>query len=160
MVELNNLCQSEPNELLLAIDGFQKEILESFLVSTGNDYLASADKWLNAGPSNTAKFGGEPNKAIIYRDKLLEEVEKFICGDNRYDEDRKKISESADKSKQYIIGVMSTAIGSTMGVAGTFVAPVIVLLIMSIGKMAVNAWCEMRKEIKKPMEIGQQNEGN
>jgi hypothetical protein len=43
---------------------------------------------------------------------------------------------------------MSAAIGKTLGAAGAFIAPVIVLLILSIGKMAVNAWCEMRKETR------------
>lgn len=146
MEELSTLIQSEQDELLTTIDSFQVDILKSFLVSTSNDYLKSADYWLNASTANTARFGGEPNKTKIYRDKLLEELEKFICGDAQYEEDRKKIGESADKSQKYIIGVMSVAIGKSLGVAGTFIAPVIVLLILSIGKMAVNAWCAMRKE--------------
>jgi hypothetical protein len=132
MKELSTLIESEQDELLSTIDGFQADIVKSFLVSTSNDYLKSADYWLNASTANTAKFGGEPNKTKIYRDKLLEELEKFICGDAQYEDDRKKIGESADKSQKYIIGV--------------FIAPVIVLLILSIGKMAVNAWCAMRKE--------------
>lgn len=148
MEELNALLNSEQEELIASLDGFQADIINIFLADTGNDYLASVDKWLNASTSNTAKFGGETDKAKIYRDKLLDEIEKFICGDVAYEEDRKKISESADKTKQYTIGVISTAIGSTMGVAGTFLAPIIALLIMSMGKMVVNAWCEMRKEIR------------
>ena len=148
MKELTNIIQSNPSELLTSIDDFQAEILKTFLENTSNDYLTSADNWLNATTANTAKFGGEPGKAKIYRDKLLEELEKFLCGAEEYEEDRKKIAESSDKSKQYVIGVMSVAIGKTIGAAGTFLAPVIVLLIMSLGKMALNAWCEMGKEIK------------
>jgi len=148
MEELTNIIQSDPSELLTSIDDFQSEILKTFLENTSNDYLTSADNWLNATTANTAKFGGEPGKSKIYRDKLLEELEKFLCGAEEYEEDRKKIAESSDKSKQYVIGVMSVAIGKTIGAAGTFLAPVIVLLIMSLGKMALNAWCEMRKEIK------------
>jgi hypothetical protein len=147
MEELSKIIQSEPNDLLLSIDDYQAEIIKTFLISSSNNYLESADKWLNATTANTAKFGGEPNKAKIYRDKLLDELEKFLCGDEKYEEDRNKIGESQDKSQKYIIGVMSVAIGKTIGAAGAFIAPVIVLLLMSIGKMAVNAWCEMRKEI-------------
>jgi hypothetical protein len=146
MEELSNIIESDQDALLSSIDDFQAEIIKSFLVSTSNDYLVSADNWLNASTANTAKFGGEPNKAKIYRDKLLEELEKFLCGDQQYEDDRKKIVESTDKSQKYIIGVMSTAIGKTLGAAGPFIAPVIVLLILSIGKMAINAWCAMRKE--------------
>lgn len=148
MEELSKIVELEPTELLLTIEEYQREIIETFLSNTNNDFFASADKWLNATTANTAKFGGNPNKAKIYRDKLLEEVEKFLCGDQQYDDDRTKISESADKTKEYIIGVMSVAIGNVIGAAGTFIAPVVVLLIMSMGKMGVKAWCEMRKEIK------------
>ena len=148
MEELSNIIQSDQDSLLSSIDDFQAEIIKTFLASTSHDYLVSADNWLNASTANTAKFGGEPNKAKIYRDKLLEELEKFLCGDQQYEDDRKKIAESTDKSQKYIIGVMSAAIGKTLGAAGPFIAPVIVLLILSSGKMAINAWCEMRKEAR------------
>jgi len=148
MEELSNITQSHQDSLLSSIDDFQAEIIKTFLASTSNNYLVSADNWLNASTANTAKFGGEPNKAKIYRDKLLEELEKFLCGDQQYEDDRKKIAESSDKSQKYIIGVMSAAIGKTLGAAGPFIAPVIVLLILSIGKMAINAWCAMRKEAR------------
>lgn len=148
MEELSTIIQSNQESLLASIDNFQADIIKTFLVSTSNNYLVSADKWLNASTSNTAKFGGEPDKAKIYREKLLEELEKFVCGDQQYDDDRKKIAESTDKSQKYIIGVMSAAIGKALGVAGAFIAPVIVLLILSFGKMAINAWCAMRKEGK------------
>ncbi len=149
MEELNNIIQSDQEQLLASIDDYQADIIKSFLSNTSNDFLQSADNWLNASPANTAKFGGEQNKAKIYRDKLLEELEKFFCGDQQYDDDRKKIADSTDKSQKYIIGVMSAAIGKSLGVAGPFIAPVIVLLILSIGKIAINAWCAMRKDEKR-----------
>ncbi len=148
MEELSQIIESDQDTLLSSIDDFQSDIIKAFLASNSNDYLASADNWLNATTANTAKFGGEPSKAKIYRDKLLEELEKFMCGDQQYEEDRKKIADSTDKSQKYIIGVMSAAIGKTLGAAGPFIAPVIVLLILSIGKMAINAWCAMRKEAR------------
>jgi hypothetical protein len=148
MEELNNIVQLEQEDLLLAIDDYQSEIIKAFLAKTSNNYLESADNWLNANTANTAKFGGGQNKVKIYRDKLLEELEKFLCGDEQYEDDRKKISDSTDKSQKYVIGVMSAAIGKVLGTAGAFIAPVIVLLILSIAKMAVNAWCAMRKETK------------
>jgi hypothetical protein len=148
MEELSNILKVEPNKLLNALDNYQEEIIRTFLISSSNNYLECADKWLNATTANTAKFGGDPNRAKIYREKLMEELEKFLCGDMQYEEDRKKISESKDKTEKYIIGVISTAIAKTIGTAGAFIAPIIVLLLISIGKMALNAWCAMRKEIK------------
>jgi hypothetical protein len=148
MDELNKIVQEDPEILINCLDNYQIEIIKSFLSSNSNNYLDSADRWLNASTTNTAKFGGDTNKSQIYREKVLNEVENFLCGDDRYDSDRRKIFDATDKSQKYIIGVMSAAIGKTLGVAGTFIAPVIVLLIISIGKIAVNAWCEMRKTLR------------
>lgn len=147
MEELDNLLNEEPITIIGTLDGYQQDIINSFLENNSNNYFDAADKWLNATTSNTAKFGGL-NKTKIYREKVLEELEKFLCGNEKYEEERNKISESTDKSREYVIGVLSTAIGSSLGTAGTFIAPVIVLMILNIGKMALNAWCEMRKELK------------
>lgn len=148
MEELNIILHGDKDELLSTVQPFQAEILNSFIEQKSNDYLEAAELWLSSTPSNTAKFGAEQKKEKIYRDKLIDEIEKFLCGDERYSEDREKIAKSGDQTQKYIIGVMSAGIGQTLGVAGTFIAPVIVLVLLSFGKMAVNAWCEMRKENK------------
>lgn len=148
MEELDGILSGEKTELLNTIQPFQKDIIDSFLEQKNNDYLDAAELWLNSSPTNTAKFGTEQKKEKVYIDKLIEEIEKFLCGDERYNEEREKIAESGDQTQKYIIGVMSAAIGQTLGVAGTFIAPVIVLILLSFGKMAINAWCELRKEKK------------
>jgi len=148
MEELDKILSGDQTALLNTIQPFQKEIIDSFLEQKNNDYLEAAELWLNSTPSNTAKFGTEQKKEKVYRDKLIEEIEKFLCGDDSYSEEREKIAESGDQTQKYIIGVMSAGIGQTLGVAGTFIAPVIVLLLLSFGKMAINAWCELRKEKK------------
>jgi hypothetical protein len=146
MKELSIILNSEEDELLNTIPNFQKYIIQSFLEQKNHNYIDAAELWLKSSPSNTAKFGAEQKKENIYRDKLIDEIEKFLCGDEKYDDDRKKIVDSGDKTQKYIIGVMSVAIGKSLGVVGTFIAPVIVLLLLSFGKMAINAWCAMRKE--------------
>lgn len=147
---IEDFTQLEPRELIGSLDNYQQEIVLALLKATNNNYLEAADKWLSASPSNTAKFGGDSSHSTIYREKVVEEIEKFLCGNEpSYEEEREKLKEQSDKSQKYIIGVLSTAIGSQLGVAGVFIAPVIVLIIISMGKICINAWCEMRKEIKK-----------
>lgn len=147
---IEDFTQLEPRELIGSLDNYQQEIVLALLKATNNNYLEAADKWLSASPSNTAKFGGDSSHSTIYREKVVEEIEKFLCGNEpSYVEEREKLKEQSDKSQKYIIGVLSTAIGSQLGVAGVFIAPVIVLIIISMGKICINAWCEMRKEIKK-----------
>lgn len=146
---IEDFTQLDPTELIGSLDNYQQEIVRALLKATDNNYLELADKWLSASPSNTAKFGGDSSHSTIYREKVVEEIEKFLCGnDTTYEEERKKLNEQSDKSQKYIIGVLSTAIGLHLGVAGVFIAPVIVLIIISMGKICINAWCEMRKEIK------------
>ncbi|WP_017259774.1 hypothetical protein [Pedobacter arcticus] len=145
MEELLNIVKAENEELLSTLDPYQKDIIQTFLDNNANNYSDGVDRWLNATLSNTSNFGGE-GRSKVYREKLLEEFEKFLCGDDKYEEDRKKIEQSSDKSHKYIVGVLSAAIGNSLGISGIFLAPVIVLLILNIGKMALNAWCEMRKD--------------
>lgn len=47
---------------------------------------------------------------------------------------------------------MSAAIGGSIGVAGVYIAPVIVLILLNIGKIVKNAWCEMMKEKKEALQ--------
>ena len=73
-----------------------------------------------------------------------------MCGtDPVYKPEREKLYQQSGVSVHYILGVLASAIGGQIGVAGTYIAPVIVLLVMSFCKIGVNAWCEMRKEINK-----------
>ena len=148
-MSLDEFTQLTPDDLISSLDNFQQEIVRTLLKVTNGNYLEVADKWLSASPSNTAKFGGEINRSVLYREKVVDEIEKFLCGnDSTYEEERRKLNIQSDKSQKYIVGVMSTAIGGQLGVAGTFIAPIIVLLVISMGKMCINAWCEMRREIK------------
>ncbi|WP_417367065.1 hypothetical protein [Flavobacterium beibuense] len=135
-------------ELLDLIPNYQKEILTELLEESNQDYIKVAEIWLSSNSSQTAKFGSLQNNSKLYIEKLWDEIEKFLCGSESYSEERKKISSNSEQGKKYIISIMSAAIGSNLGVAGTFIAPVIILVLSSIGKMAVNAWCELRKELK------------
>lgn len=151
---LDAFFQLGQEDLLLGLEPYQQELIKDLL--SKNSYLNAVDLWLQASPSQTAEFGGDPDKSKskVYRDKLVEEIEKFVCGtDVSYEEDRNKILEQKDASQQYIIGVLSSAIGSKFGVVGTFIAPVIVILIMSFEKMSIKAWCEYRKTIRNTGEI-------
>lgn len=159
MEKLGLLIEVSDNELLDTLEPYQREIIEQFITQSKGDYLGCADKWLNATPHNTAKFGTQPSTSKLYRDKLFDEIEKFLCGDERYEEDRKKINSTANNSNTFLISSMSAAIGTYLGVAGTFIAPVLVLLLMSCGKMSINAWCEMRKGTRENNTSSQQMDG-
>lgn len=58
------------------------------------------------------------------------------------------MDKQGDVTKEVIISVMSAAIGSVIGVAGAFIAPIIVLLLLALGAIVKNAWCETRNALK------------
>lgn len=139
------LAQSE-QEMLGCLEPYQQELINELLCITKGDRLAAADKWLNSNMSQTVVFGGE-KKHSVFRDKFFEELEKFICGcdDGRYEAERKELLETSTKGKEAILYAISAAIGAQMGVAGAFVAPALVLIFQSTGKIVINAWCETQK---------------
>lgn len=153
---LDDYLQLDENSLIASLDTYQQDLIRSLIDNSDGDYKVAADKWLSASPSFTAQFGGEHNRSSVFREKVFEEVEKFICGcdDGRYDKEREKLTEQGDLTKEAIISVMSAAIGGCIGVAGVYIAPVIVLILLSIGKIVKNAWCEMMKERREALEKG------
>lgn len=146
-MSINDYFQSPPEFLISSLEPYQQELINELLKAAEGDFERAADLWLNASPAQTAAFGGEKEHLKVYREKITDEIEKFICGtDESYSAEREKLQNNSDATQQYIVGVLSTAIGAHLGVAGAFIAPVIVLVIISFSKIALNAWCEMRKE--------------
>ncbi len=146
-MNVDDLFNSSPELLVTGLEKYQQNLVNALLSSTSGDYERAADLWLSATPAQTAGFGGDNSHFKLYREKVIDELEKFVCGtDDSYQVDRERINEKADATREYIIGVLSAGIGSHLGVSGAFIAPIIVLVIMSLGKISVHAWCELRKE--------------
>jgi hypothetical protein len=144
MKQLDILFSSEPEDLLRTLPQYQQEIINS-LLQKESDYLLVVDKWLTSKPTNTFGFGGDSRNPSLYKDVVLDELEKFICGDKKYSEDRKKLGTTTNVA----VGAIAHAIGASLGVAGAYILPVVVLLIINAGKLPLNAWCEYRKNNKK-----------
>lgn len=107
-----------------------------------------AAAWLSVSPQNTFPFGVEKGERI-FLNKLWDEVEAFLCGDPKYESDRQKLEQESNITHTYFVGVVSAAIAPTVGSSGVFLAPVIAIILMSMGKITINAWCKLRQEIKE-----------
>lgn len=134
----------DEDSLFGCLEDYQQSIIKELVLASNGDYLEAANKWLGANMQQTVVFGGEGKKSSIYRDKVFGELEKFVCGcdDGTYDEEREQLRKNGATGKEYIISILSAAIGAKIGVAAAFVAPIIVLIIQSLGKIVINAWCE------------------
>lgn len=127
------------DEWLSVLKPYQKDIILQLVSQYGEE--KAIEKWLTAsGPTSTVKFGGEGNmKPFLDRYKI--EIDKLICGHPDYNNERTEFGENGQNLKTVIVSSISSLIGSTLGVSGAVLAPVIVLSLYTAGKMGVKAYC-------------------
>lgn len=146
MNKLNLIFQDE--KLIDSLDDYQKEIINQLIEQNDNNYDIAAEKWLNTISTNISKFGGNQSQMSLYKEKVYDEIEKFLCDKDSYEEEKSKLKESKDNSVKFIIAFISSAIGNYLGAASAYIAPIVVLFVLNAGNISINAWCELRKEKK------------
>src|SRR6476646_3273682 len=126
MATLDDAIGGNETDWIGALPKYQQDIVNT-LLSQGKTPEEIATAWLSAaGPANTFPFGTHRGTTLFF-EKLLDEVEAFICRDDRYAEDKKKLLTGAEATHAYIVGVISAAIGHTVGAAAPYIAPAIAL---------------------------------
>ncbi len=149
MNDFESLFQ-EPTAWVDSLPKYQKDIV-SQLLSSGKTPEEAAEAWLSATPQDTYPFGAERGRKL-YLEMVVNELEAFICGAPKYNNDRSKFNKLLKESgtvHAYCVGGISVAIAPVVGTSGAVLAPVIALVLMSMGKITINAWCNMRKELKE-----------
>lgn len=160
MSELEKYFKIDEKEWLNTLKPYQKNIVTEFLKDT-DDYHEAAEKWLTSSPDQTVPFGtksGKINKEQ-FKDKLVDEIEKFICGDPKYESERNDLLSQADLTQTAIVSSVSSAIAPVIGTSAPFIIPVVVLVFMVISKISKNAWCEARKENRAKHNQANQADG-
>ncbi len=129
-----------------ALPIYQQKAINA-LLEQGKSFDDAAIAWLTAnGPTNTFPYGTQRSSGSIFFEKLVEEIEEFICGEDHYVEDRKKLLTGAEATKAYFIGTISYAIAPVVHTSAPLIAPPIALVLLIITKIGRNAWCNMRYE--------------
>ena len=90
-------------------------------------------------------FGTEKGHSLFY-EKILDEVEAFFSGDDRYKDSRLAILKESGATQSFIIGAISAALSPILGTSAVFLAPIIAITLVTMAKMGINAWLAMRKE--------------
>lgn len=128
-------------EWLSPLKKYQKDSISVLIDKYGEDDAIT--KWLTAkGPSNNVSFGGEPisdNSPFI--DRFKDEFKKFICNHPDYERQRTSLNLESPVVKSIFISVISSAIGATIGFTATLLAPVIAIMLSTVGQIGVNAYC-------------------
>ncbi|NYS28875.1 hypothetical protein [Pantoea sp. WMus005] len=142
MIQLPN---DPADEWLSVLKPYQRLTINEFLKSGDEAY--AIDKWFSSnGVSDTSKFGaGQPHGSSRGQFSKLfwNEFKSLICGDEKYQDEIKGFNGILEENKSRIVGAISTILAGVFGVTAIFIAPVIVLAIISITKVGVNAWCKM-----------------
>ncbi|RUT79643.1 hypothetical protein [Ancylomarina longa] len=132
----------ELNEWLSELKAYQRNSIEALIESYGEE--EAAEKWITSnGPSNNVPFGGESNRDTKpFFERFKVEFGKFICGHPDYEEYRKKLGAESPIIKSTYIAIISAALGATLGFTATLLAPAVAILLASVGKMGLNAYCQ------------------
>lgn len=145
--KLDHLFQVDnTEEWLLTLSKNQQNRVRQLLNFTPS-YEEAARQWLDAMPENTFPFGvAKPTN--IFFEKVKDEIEKFLCGDEEYADERKKLFASSEVARTTLVTSVSLAIAPKLGAAANYLIPVVVLVFMTMGKITLNSWCQMLKDSK------------
>lgn len=150
-MNIEEIFEVEPVSWISALPTYQRNMVEKLYAEKGN-YEEAAKAWLSASMATTVPFGTEKGKSVFY-EKILDEIEAFFTGDEKYQNERISILQEKSVVQTYIVGAISVALAPTLGASSVFLAPVIAIILVTISKIGINAWLEMRKEKR----MGEQN---
>lgn len=147
--EIVSEIDNKDEEWLLSLPKYQQDTIKSLLSDKEPEDAAIA--WLTATTQNTSPFSAKKEDTNSYFDAIKKELYKLICGNPEYDEEREELSKiiKSKDNNTVMVASISGIIGAKVGLAATFIAPVTVLLLMTISKLSINAWCEWQKENKE-----------
>src|SRR5699024_885202 len=122
---------------------YQQNTLSELLVNNTPEKVAIT--WLTASTQNTSPFSTKQENTNTYFEMIKKELHKLLCGNQEYEKERKELSIiiNSDNNKKMLISSISGIIGSKVGLAATFIAPITVLLLMAATKVSLNAWCNL-----------------
>lgn len=139
---IDTLFEDEPIKWVQELPTYQRETIDK-LLATGASYEDVAQAWVCASAENTYRFSASApvgNKGEFLTN-LKREVRAFLCGDSKYKKERDGLFGEKGVARTYVVTAMAVAISPHISVASAVISPLIALILASIGKVALNAWC-------------------
>lgn len=139
---LDPLLADDPTKWISELPEFQRTPLQQLLAS-GLSYEDVAQRWLSASAANTYRFSAArpAGQEGAFLERLREEMRAFLCGDPRYEKERRGLFGEKSVARTYVVSAIAVAVAPHLSVASTFIAPVVALVLASLGKVTLNAWC-------------------
>lgn len=139
---IDDLLHGEPAEWVQELPEFQRTTIQE-LLSKGLNFEEVAQAWITASAENTYRFSASApvGDKGAFLDNLKKEIRGFLCGDKKYKKERDGLFGEKGLARTYVVSSMAVAIAPHLSVASAVIAPLIALVLASIGKIALNAWC-------------------
>jgi hypothetical protein len=144
---LDELLNDDPTKWVTELPEYQRAPLEQ-LLKEGLSFEQLAQNWLSASAANTYRFSAvsPAGKKDAFLDNLRKEIRAFLCGDNKYKKERDRLFGEKGLARTYVVTAMAVAIAPYVNVAAPVIAPVVALLLASLGKITINAWCASQED--------------
>lgn len=142
---MNEIIQNfSPKDYLAVLPSTSRDYIIS-LVEAGAESMELALKLSVEPGEGLATKGGELWPKDIFP-RLVQELHTLICTDDKkYDSIRGKIKGEATTSANVIVFVISNAVAIHAGMATALCVPLVALILASIAKTGVAAWCQASK---------------
>lgn len=133
------------------LPAYQQELVRQLLAGGAAEEEAAAH-WLTANLQNLAPFGGEARARTLFFRKFLDEVHDFLCSDGRYGKEREEVVKQFSLGQTSAVTGISLALAGPLAAASPFLAPAVALILVTVSKMGLNAWCAMMTERRTTSE--------
>jgi hypothetical protein len=139
---IDSLLQDDPDKWVADLPEFQRAAIQELRMG-GASYEEVAQVWITAATENTYRFSTSApvGDKRAFLDSLRTEVRGFLCGDKKYKKERADLFGKKGIARPCVVRAMAVVIGAQLSVAAAVIAPLIALILASIGKIVLNAWC-------------------
>jgi hypothetical protein len=146
---IDTLLQDDPEKWVADLPEFQLATIQK-LRAGGASYNDVAQAWITASAENTYRFSASApvGDKRAFLDNLRTEVRGFLCGDKKYKKERDGLFGETGLARTYVVSTMAVAIAPHLSVASSVIAPLVALVLASLGKITLNAWCSSLPEAK------------
>lgn len=132
--------EGELDDWLAVLKPYQRNTIRAFLTTDSPE--KAAERWLGAtGSPNIVPFGGTQDTKPFW-DKFQAEFKRFLCDENAYVEEKKALLGENPIGKAILVSAISAALGATIGFTATLLAPAVTVMLCTVGKMGIHAYCE------------------
>jgi hypothetical protein len=141
---IDDLFADDPAQWVTQLPAYQSESIAE-LLNAGETYDNIALLWLTATAQNTFGFSASQPDGTrsTFLASVKAEVRAYLCGNAKYKKERDGLFGEKGVTRTYVVGAMAVCIAPYIGMAAPVLAPIVALVLASIGKITVNAWCNI-----------------